>query len=138
MAFVLDNSIVLAWCFEDEASPSTDHVLAALEDDVALVPPIWPLEVSNALCQAERRKRLSAADTMRFTELLRALPIVVEDARLDRATGPVLELARAHQLSCYDASYLELAMREGIPLATLDKSLRTVAERLGVPLMPDT
>ena len=90
------------------------------------------LQVANALCVAERRKRLQASDIARFADLICALPITVEPSRLERSLGPVLSLARAHGLSSYDAAYIELAMREGLPLATLDERLRARARRVGV------
>lgn len=132
MPFVLDASVAVAWCFEDEATPDADRVLRTLESDTAFVPSIWPLEVANALCVAERRKRLQASDIARFSELVCALPITVESSQLERVLGPVLTVARVHGLSCYDAAYIELAMREGLPLATLDERLRTSAKRSGV------
>jgi predicted nucleic acid-binding protein len=135
MAFVLDVSVVMSWCFEDEISPYADRVLEKLDTDVALVPAVWPLEVANALCVAERRQRLRAADVVRFTELVRALPITIDSLSLERAFGSVLMLARAHQLSTYDASYVELAMREGVPLASQDVRMSTAATHLGVSLL---
>jgi predicted nucleic acid-binding protein len=87
------------------------------------------LEVANALCIGERRQRLQVSDIARFAELLQALPIRVDSLELSRAMGPVLAMARAHRLSSYDACYLELAMREGLPLATQDARLREIATR---------
>ncbi|MFA5787851.1 MAG: type II toxin-antitoxin system VapC family toxin [Actinomycetota bacterium] len=132
MPFVLDACVTLAWCFEDEGSGYADAVLGSLEADTALVPPVWPLEVANGLSVAERRGRLGSADVSRFVELLPALPITVEEASLARALGPILDLARSEGLSSYDASYLELAMREGLPLATLDTKIKAAAARLKV------
>jgi predicted nucleic acid-binding protein len=111
MPFVLDTSVAMAWGFEDEATPYADHVLELLHEDVAVVPAVWPLEIANVLCVGERRQRLRAADSVRFAELVGALPITVDNARLDRALGIVLDLARRYHLTSYDASYLELAMR---------------------------
>jgi predicted nucleic acid-binding protein len=132
--FVLDASVALSWCFEDEAD--ADRWLDALDGDSALTPPVWPLEIGNALLAGERRGRLTAADTFRLVELFRSLPIVVQpdQAPSDRALGPVLDIARERGLTSYDASYLELAMREGVPLATLDQALGRAAAGLGVPL----
>jgi predicted nucleic acid-binding protein len=90
MPFVLDTSVAMAWCFEDEVTRYADRVLDRLAADAALVPPIWPLAVANVLCVAERRQRLRPADSARFTELLRALPITVTDVSFDRATGSAL------------------------------------------------
>ena len=98
------------------------------------MPGVWPLEVANGLLIAERRGRLNAAGIAHAHTLLSTLPISVEEPTLDVSLGPVLELARQERLTTYDASYLLLAMREGIPLATLDDGLRTAAGRVGVPI----
>ena len=135
MPFVLDASVSMSWCFEDEGNGYGAAVLEMLDGDEALAPAVWPLEVANALRAGERRRRLRPADVGRFAELLRALPISVEGTSLERAVGPVLEIAREHELSSYDASYVELAIREGLPLATLDGDLRAAADRIGVPLV---
>ncbi len=130
--FVLDASVTLAWCFEDEAGPYADAVLERFTEATALAPIIWPLEVGNALVVAERRGRVTAADTARFLNLLRQLPIVVEGETASRLFGEILALAREHRLSTYDAAYLDLAMRSGLPLATQDTALREAAARCGV------
>ncbi len=135
MPLVLDASVAAAWAFEDETTPYTDRVLAMLDHDTAQVPAIWALQVANAMLAAERRHRIQLADTVRFAILIRALTIEVDDMRLERAMGAVLNLAREHALSAYDASYLELAMREGLPLATQDDGLRAAARQVGVPLV---
>jgi predicted nucleic acid-binding protein len=136
MPFVLDASIALAWCFEDEATAETEAILDRFEGDHALAPAIWPLEVANALLTAERRQRLQVAEATRFCALLLALPISVAGADLGQTLGAVLDLARTHGLTSYDAAYVALAMREGVPLATQDVALRRVAHRLGVALLP--
>ena len=135
MPFVLDNSLAMSWCFRDEATAYADRVLDQLETDVALVPAIWPLEVSNAVLTGARRQRLQMAETVRFLALLRSLPITVDASSLDRAVGPILDLARSYALSAYDASYLELAMREGIALATQDARLSAAAHAAGITLV---
>jgi len=132
--FVLDNSIVMAWCFEDESSALADAVLEQLQTKLAVVPAIWPLEVGNVLLVAERRGRLSEADSSRFLTMLANLPIQSEIETRQRAMSNILFLAREHKLSTYDASYLDLAMREGVPLASLDKGLRRAAAQCQVPL----
>jgi len=136
MALVLDASVALAWCFEDEVSAFTDRVQESLARDAALVPAIWALEVANALRVGERRQRLLGADVARFVELMCALPILVDAPLVPRDLGPVLSLARAHDISSYDAAYIELAAREGLPLATQDSRLRVTAKRVGVRLVP--
>jgi len=132
--FVLDNSIVMAWCFEDESNALADAVLEQLQTKLAIVPAIWPLEVGNVLLVAERRGRLSEADSSRFLTMLSNLPIQSEIETRQRAMSNILFLAREHKLSTYDASYLDLAMREGVPLASLDKGLRRAAAQCQVPL----
>lgn len=131
-AFVIDASIALGWCFEDETSEFADRVLGRLAETAGLVPLIWPLEVGNALIGAERRGRLSQAESERFLELLRRLPIRIEPASLTYMFGEVMSLAREQDLSTYDAAYLDLAMRSGLPLVTLDTALQKAALRCGV------
>jgi predicted nucleic acid-binding protein len=131
---VLDASVTLAWCFEDEGA----EALTALErarDGVAHVPALWPLEVANALVVAERRRRLSEAEATRFLDLLAALAIEVEPAPQLAGLASLLALARGHGMSVYDASYLELALRRGLPLATLDTALASAASAVGVGLV---
>jgi predicted nucleic acid-binding protein len=130
--FVLDASVTLSWCFADEITPFSDSVLARLARDLALVPSIWPLEVANVLRGAERRGRLTPAETTRYADLLYALPIEVLPVSLNQALGAILSLARSHEITSYDASYLALAAQEGLALATLDARLSAAAERAGV------
>jgi len=127
--FVIDNSVVMAWCFADEESDYADFVLDSLEVNEAIVPAIWPLEVGNVLVVGERRQRLSEADSTRFLSLLYNLPISVDQETPDRMMKEIVALARRHQLSTYDASYLDLAMRRDLPLATRDTALRKAAEQ---------
>lgn len=131
-AFVIDASLALAWCFEDETSDFADRVLERLVETAGVAPLIWPLEVGNALIGAERRGRLSQAESERFLELLRRLPIRIEPASITYLFGDVVALAREQNLSTYDAVYLDLAMRSGLPLATLDTALHEAALRCGV------
>ena len=129
---VLDASVTLAWAFEDEDTAYTSMVLESLIEAKALTPIIWPLEVGNALLMAERRGRLNQAATSQFLALLGQLPIVVERERPERLLGETLALAREQRLSTYDAFYLYLAMRQGLPLATTDELLLQAASRVGV------
>ena len=133
-SFVVDNSIVMTWCFQDEANQYADAVLNSMTDAAAIVPVIWPLEVVNVLLVAERRQRLQQTDSVRFLALLSQLPIVVDQSRLEGKMGELLALGRANLLSSYDASYLELAMRHGLPIATLDQKLIEAARKVAVPL----
>jgi predicted nucleic acid-binding protein len=133
--FVVDNSVVMSWCFQDEINPYADFILDRLEEATAFVPSIWPLEVGNVLLVAERHHRLSEADSARFLALLSELPIFVEQEEPERMFKEILALARKYKLSTYDASYLDLAMRKGLPIATLDKHLMDAARRSRVPLV---
>ena len=130
--FIIDNSVVMSWCFRDESNKYADIVLDNLQNSSAVVPFVWPLEVANVLLVAERRKRLTEADSMRFLTLLNQLPITVEEGHSENMMLRILSLAREHRLSSYDASYLDLAMRKGLPIATLDKGLRAAAQKTKV------
>jgi predicted nucleic acid-binding protein len=131
--FVLDCSVVIAWFFEDEAVGYAEAVEDSLAAATAVVPSLWPLEVANALLIAERRKRTTEAKVSAFLKLLRSLPIQTDDETTIRAWHEPMHLARAQQLSVYDSTYLELALRRGLPLATLDNRLKAVAATVGVP-----
>lgn len=125
----------MAWCFEDECDAYADGVLSALSDARAVVPSIWLLEVVNVLLIAERRNRIERAEANRFLEVLKGLPLVVEDLSLARAFQEVHAVARDSGLTAYDATYLALAMRSGLPLATRDGNLRAASQRVGVVLL---
>ena len=131
---VLDCSVAMSWCFEDEGDSYSTDILTSLAASEAVVPCIWPLEVGNALLVAERRNRLKPADSSRFLGLLCALPIGVEASVTAEVLDRIVSLGRQQDLSSYDAAYLELAMREGLPIATLDDRLRRAAESLGIAL----
>ena len=135
MTFVVDASVTMSWCFEDEATSYTESVLERLHDSSATVPTIWPLEVANILLLGERRGRIPRAKTERFVRVLRELQISVEGSPSATALDPVLRLGREYGLTSYDAAYLELAMRRGLPLATLDARLADAAGGAGVPLV---
>ena len=134
-SFVVDNSVVMSWCFEDESNTYTDQILDKLAKSSAIVPSIFPLEVANVLLVAERRKRIGEANSARFIELINELPIMVVPEPSGRIMSEIIALAREHQLSSYDASYLDLAMRKGIPIATLDKNLLAAAKRIRVKIL---
>ncbi|MBL7205310.1 MAG: type II toxin-antitoxin system VapC family toxin [Desulfobacteraceae bacterium] len=134
-SFVVDNSVVMSWCFKDETNQYADAILDCLSEATAFVPSIWPLEVVNVLLVAERKKRLSEADSVRFITLLSQLPIIVEHERPERMMKDLLALARSNNLSSYDASYLDLSMRKGIPIATLDTRLITASKKTNIPIL---
>ena len=133
--FVLDASVTLCWCFENQATIYTEAVFEMLAGgEEASVPFVWPIEVANVLVTAERRKDLNSSQVTSFTEALSAWPIQVDTVGLDRAFQQILSAARLYRLSAYDAAYLELAIREGLPLATLDNGLRRAANAAGVTI----
>lgn len=134
LGFVVDNSIVMAWCFRDETSPYAQKVLESLAYHEAIAPAVWPLEVCNVLVVAERKKLLHKSDSTQFLSLLHDLPIRVEQESAGRMFTDILTLAREHGITTYDASYLDLAIRLGLSLATLDTALRSAAKRSRVPL----
>ncbi len=136
-ALVIDASITLSWLFPDEAS----DLAIAVQDhlprvEAVWVPTHWRLEVCNSLWMAERRKRLDAAGVAQAAELFLKLPVATDPDTNDRAGRETLSLARQHGLSVYDAAYLELVLRRGASLASLDVPLRVVAKKLGVCLLP--
>jgi len=121
--FVVDNSIVMAWCFEDGGNSYAETVLESLESAEAFVPAIWPLDLGKVLLVAERKKRLSQASVVRFLELVGGLPITVEQETPERMLKEIFSLAREHGLSTHDASYLDLATQD-TPLSKASKKCK--------------
>ena len=135
MTFVIDASATLPWCFEDEATPWTDRLLFDLRmDGAATVPAHWPLEVLNSLLFAVRRGRISPEKVERFWSDLSVLAIRIEPMAVS-AWSDIHRLAEQYRLTAYDAAYLELAQRTGLPLATLDGDFRKAAIAAGTPLV---
>lgn len=132
--FVLDCSITLAWCFEDESTKFTDTILETLKKSTAIVPTIWSLEVANILLQSKKNKRIDEVHSASFIDALSALPIVIDPSTSSRAMHSIFALASQSDLTIYDAAYLELSIREKIPLLTLDKALIKAAKKLHIPL----
>jgi predicted nucleic acid-binding protein len=132
MPLVIDASVVAAWHFPDERNSQSDAIMDRLEYDSARMPALWWFEVRNVMLIGERRGRTTREHSERFLEFLRGLPI--ELAPLPNEVA-VINLARQHQLSFYDATYLELAQRENIALATIDRALARAAAAEGVPLI---
>lgn len=134
-AFVLDCSATLPWIFGDEATQASDRLLDDLTAGAqAWVPDLWHLELGNVLLGAQRRNRIDAAGVEAFLARLGLYAIAVDPQTHERAWNKTLDLALIHQLSSYDAAYLELAMRLNLPLATLDTALIRAARATGVPL----
>ena len=129
---VVDASVALAWCFPDESSDYADAVLVALEGRTILVPAIWGLEIANAVLAGERSKRLRQPEIRRFVTLLESLSLVQDVQPVSDHMSKVLPMAREYGLSAYDAAYLELSIRHGAPLATLDGKLQKAARKAGI------
>ena len=134
-AFVLDCSVTMSWLFADETSNYALSVQEQLQYNIAKVPSIWSLEVINVLCVAERKNRVNKYQSLQFRNLLKELPIVVDLVGVNKSMYEVFDLAREYDLSAYDASYLELAIRESIPIATLDQKLMNAAKLISVELV---
>ena len=133
--FVLDNSVTMRWLLESgrhSEQAYADAVLKSLVDAEALVPNLWHLEAANVLLGAEQRGELDTVDVERFIARLEHLPIRVDPLTAHQGFNRTLGLSRAHRLSSYDAAYLELAIREELALATLDKDLVKAAKKAGV------
>ena len=130
--FVLDASVTVAWCFDDESTPAAWALLDRLRTTPAHAPALWALEIGNILLGAEKRRRITQARTVAFLGILGDLDIRIDPDLPGRAFRDVLPLARERRLTTYDATYLELAMRLGLPLATKDQALARAAAALRI------
>lgn len=138
MNFVLDNSVVMRWLFGDGKPLSVRYaseVLDAMLAANAIVPGVWGLEVANVISRAEAQNLITEARSEAFLEMLAGVAIEVDEASTHHALSSVLNLARRYKLSAYDAAYLELALRQGVALATLDTDLRRAAKKAGVKIL---
>ena len=135
MTFVLDCSVTMAWVFPDESNTSTDALRASLIKDSAVVPVLWPIEVANVLLVATRRGRLSVEEWPGIRNALNVLPIDIDLDSHDQVLERVIPIADQYELSVYDAMYLELALRFGLPLATLDRRLNAAGKEAGLELL---
>ena len=137
MSFVLDASVALLWLAPETNRAGVEYAVAtlmALKESQAVAPSLLALEAANVVAKLESRGVVTEADSQRFIALLGRLNIVTDPATAARALGDTLNLARRHRLSAYDAAYLEVALRKGLPLATLDASLARAATTAGVPI----
>ena len=132
--FVLDCSVALAWCMPDENDTYADDVLDLLINQQAIVPSLWHLEVMNVLLMAQRNKRPGADEIPVILQTLAQLNISTDKKQINVNNTDFITFAQHHQITSYDASYLYLAKREQIPIATLDKKMKNVASSLGVLL----
>jgi len=137
VSFVLDNSVAMRWLLAADKPKDAGYaakVLDSLKETQAIVPSLWPLEVANVVVKAESKGLVTEARTQAFITLLSQLNIVIDNATAAQALGETLGLARRYRLSAFDAAYLELALRNGLPLATLDDGLAKAARKSGVHL----
>ena len=134
MPFVIDASVAASWLLPDEDDPISGAAYRRLETDDAVAPSLWWVEMRNLLIVNERRGRIDARQTARSLTLLAALPINLDFAAEE---GALMDLARRHRLTVYDGAYLELALRERLPLASLDGALRDAARAEGISLIGD-
>lgn len=138
---VIDASMALAWLFERQQPidrARANRLLAACGEVPWWIPGLWHLEVINALLVAERRSVLPQTDSDRFLSRLSNLPILTEAEPTSERRARILALARAHGLSSYAATYLELAQRLGAALASFDRQLNQAAQASGVPLVTES
>lgn len=132
-SLILDVSIALSWCFEDETTPASMDLLTDLWTLDIVVPALWHTELANALVMGERRKRIDVAAIDAFLGLMRDLLIQTDQGA---SIASVIATARRYGLTAYDAAYLEVACRRDLPLATYDAKLRRAASEAGVAVIP--
>lgn len=133
---VVDASVTLAWCHPDEHTPAVLRILEQVATGGAIVPAIWPLEIANSLAMAVRKGRIDRSFRDELLANLRRLRIDVEASQRDLPWFTTINIADRHELTVYDASYLELAMRTRLPLATLDTTLIRAARAEGLEVLP--
>jgi len=135
VSFVVDNSVALAWRFEDEHIQPIMDLLDRVAETGAIAPSLWPLEALNGLLMAERRRRLDPKRRQRLAGFLHGLPVTLDAETADQAWTATARLAERYRLTLYDAAYLELAQRRKLPLATLDQDLIRAEKALGMTLL---
>ena len=134
--FIVDASVGFAWVCQSQATPETDHLLNEVgAGAVGIVPALWFLEMSNVLLMAQRRHRLTAGERKAAMEKLSALQLTVDDEGARHAFGKISELAEKYGLTIYDATYLELALRRSLPLASRDEALKNAAKQCGLKVL---
>jgi predicted nucleic acid-binding protein len=138
VSFVVDSSVALSWCFEDERTPATKALLERVGEVGAVVPQHWPAEVLNGLMMAERRQRIDADRRRQLAGFLHDLPLAIDPETTIQLWGATQGLAERFRLTVYDAIYLELAHRKRLALASLDRDLCGAATTVGVPVLGTT
>jgi predicted nucleic acid-binding protein len=134
MQLILDNSVTMRWLFND-GSPSDQtyakYVLTSIANSIVIVPGVWCLEVANVIAKAESKYGLTEARSSEFIQALQQMNIQVDPETARYALSDTLQIARRYNLSSYDAAYLELALRKGLPVATLDEGLQKALKKAG-------
>jgi predicted nucleic acid-binding protein len=133
---VIDSSITLNWVMNDEHTPRSDRLFESLSEEGTVVPSLWRLEVANALQVALRRERIDGAYRDKTIQKLQRLPIEVDSLTDNKAWTSTLYLSERDNLTVYDAAYLELVLRRGVPLATRDQRLAKAATEAGATILP--
>lgn len=128
---VADSSIILSWLFEDEKDAYAEMVLDSLRDGAALIPDLCWLETANALVLAQRRQRITTQELARLLDILLRLPLLTDEGRYRDRIARIATLSQKHRLTVYDATYLEAALRNRLPIATLDRALGEAAKAEG-------
>ena len=136
MSFVIDSSVALTWLLPDEQGSPADELADRLEHGGAARPRYGYFRVGNALITAQRRKRLTERETELLLKTVETLPVDLDTKSAADSFAAVTACARKLGLTTYDAAYLELAQRRGLPLATLDQRLADAARKIGVPVVP--
>ncbi len=135
--YVLDSSVAASWFFEDEYTPETDKLMVLARDHGVVVPALSPFEIGNLFLQAEKKGRQTMDQINQKLAAFAEFPLEIDTECTFERLPLIIKLARTHHLTVYDASYLELALRRGIALATRDKALRQAAEKLGITVLPE-
>jgi len=138
VSIVADASVVLSWFFEEAQTRQALEVLRRIEKEGLLVPPLWWSELENGILMGERRGRKKLSESEAFLKLVRALPIETDDSPRHRVSDDILDIGRRHQLTSYDAAYVELARRESAFLATFDDAIRRCAPALKLKIIPES
>jgi len=133
--FVIDCSLTMAWLFDDEKTSFSEKMMDRLEEEQAIVPSLWIIEVLNVLLVGEKRKRITQSQSSHFLNVLSKMPIQIIEIQSILQSESMLFLGRTFGLTSYDAAYLDLASRYGLPLASLDDQLIIAAKKMGVQIL---
>ena len=133
---VLDASLAIAWILDERPSSLAPAIYEVLPEVPIRVPAHWPVEVANALRNSLRKRDIPFSDLMTFLEGLDDFEIEIEPPVELDTIGPLANFAVLNDLTAYDASYVQLALRHSAILATLDQTMRAAAQRLGIALLP--